>query len=67
VSFAAITLYIASQRVFIVVSVADNHSAGQKIPAFMEPKGSLPCSQEPTTDPYLEPDASSPHLPTLFS
>jgi hypothetical protein len=32
----------------------------------MEPEGSLPCSQEHATDTYLEPDKSSPHLPTLF-
>jgi hypothetical protein len=32
----------------------------------MEPEGSLPLSQEPTTDLYPEPDESSPHLPTLF-
>jgi hypothetical protein len=31
-------------------------------PPFMEPEGSLPCSQGPAT----EPDASCPHLPTLF-
>jgi len=29
----------------------------------MEPEGSLPCSQEAATGPYLQMDASSPHLP----
>jgi len=32
----------------------------------MEPESSLPCSQEPATGPYPDPDASSLHLPTLF-
>jgi hypothetical protein len=32
----------------------------------MEPEGSLLCSQQSTTGPYTEPDASSPQLPTLF-
>jgi hypothetical protein len=32
----------------------------------MEPEGSLPRSQEAATGPYPEPDASSPHLQTLF-
>jgi hypothetical protein len=32
----------------------------------MEPEGSLPRLQQPLTGSYYEPDASSPHLPTLF-
>jgi len=31
----------------------------------MEPESSVPCSQDPTTDPYSEPYASRPLL-TLF-
>jgi len=32
----------------------------------MEPEGSLPCSQEPATDPHPEPEASRPHPNILF-
>jgi hypothetical protein len=49
-------------------SDANSRSASQEIPppslAFIEPEGSLPCSQEPTTGPHPEPDESSPYLST---
>jgi len=46
---------------------ASSHSASQESPhLFLEPEGSLLCSQEPTIGPYTEPDESSLHLPTLF-
>jgi hypothetical protein len=32
----------------------------------MEPEGSFPCSQQPIIGPYVDPDASIPHPPTLF-
>jgi hypothetical protein len=32
----------------------------------MEPEGSLPYLQQPATGPCLEPDKSTPQLPSLF-
>jgi hypothetical protein len=32
----------------------------------MEPEGSLPCSKEPSTGPYPEPDQSIPYHHILF-
>jgi hypothetical protein len=34
---------------------------------FTKPEGSLPCSQEPSTGPYPDPDQSSLYHPTLLS
>jgi len=46
---------------------ANSHLASQEIcPFFNKLWSSLPCSQVPTTGPYLEWDVSSPHLPTHF-
>jgi hypothetical protein len=41
---------------------AANCAATQELTSnFMEPDGLLPCSQEPSTGPYPEPDRSSPY------
>jgi hypothetical protein len=47
---------------------AASRSTIQEFPQhFMEPEGSLPCSQEPSCCSYPEPDESSPYHPTLRS
>jgi len=38
-------------------------SYSRNSPGFMEPGCLLPCSQEPCTGFYPEPDGSRPHLP----
>jgi len=45
---------------------ANSHSANQIPCLLQEPEGSLPRSQVPTNGSYPEPDASSPHLLTIF-
>jgi hypothetical protein len=37
-----------------------------RVPPFIKPEGSLPCSQEHAAGTYLEPDESSPHLHFVF-
>jgi len=37
-----------------------------KLPAFVEPEASLPCSQQPATGPSREPGEFGPHLLTPF-
>jgi hypothetical protein len=42
---------------------ADSHPARQEVPLiFLEPEGSLPCSKEPATGPYPEPEIYSSQL-----
>jgi hypothetical protein len=47
-------------------SLEANSHLAKKFPTFMEPDGSLLCSQEPTTGLCPGIDKSSPKLPTLF-
>jgi hypothetical protein len=44
----------------------DNYSSVRKLTIFMESKGSLSCSQKPTTGPYPDFVQCSPSLHTLF-
>jgi hypothetical protein len=46
---------------------ATSRSALQEFPQnFMEPEGSVACSQEPSTGPYPEPQQVSPYQAILF-
>jgi hypothetical protein len=42
---------------------AKSLSYSRNPPSFMEPQGSLPCSQKPATGPYPEADETNPHPP----
>jgi hypothetical protein len=45
---------------------AASHAATQELPnIFKESECSLSCSQDPSTDPYAEPDQSNPYHPIL--
>jgi hypothetical protein len=44
----------------------DNCAATQELPSILEPVGSSPSSQEPSTGPYPDPDQSSPYHPLIF-
>jgi hypothetical protein len=39
----------------------------KNVPAFIEPEGSVPSSQQPIAETYPEPDESSPHPNTLLA
>jgi hypothetical protein len=41
-------------------------SYSNNFPSYIKLEDSSPCSQEPTTEPYLEPDESSPHFLTVY-
>jgi hypothetical protein len=45
---------------------ASSRSATQIFQHFTEVEGSLPCSQDPSIEPYPEPVESSPYYPTGF-
>jgi hypothetical protein len=45
---------------------ADSRSVSELPRLLWTPKISLPCSQQPATGPYPEPDKSSPHISTHF-
>jgi hypothetical protein len=46
--------------------VVASQNQSRNSPLFIGPEGSLPCSEEPTTGPYPEPEESNPQLLTLF-
>jgi hypothetical protein len=57
-----LTYLLTHSTVQDIIWKADSHSACQKYPAFfMEPEGSLPCSQKPAIGPY--PEAAESSLP----
>jgi hypothetical protein len=63
---SAHTVNLPFQHFFILFNVAlsnSNYMASNNSIVNNEIEGSSPCSQEPSTGPYTEPDRSSPHHP----
>jgi len=55
--------YLVTPRSRVLLAERTGFQVDKKFPAFMEPEGSLPHSQVPSTCPYSEP-ANLVHTPT---
>jgi len=63
--FSDMTNLVTPQSTYVLEKLTVAHLV-KKLPTFYELKGSLMCTQEPTTGSYPELHESNPHLPTLL-